>query len=77
MSDEFPIFPVSGTIRLGQFLKLSGLVLDGGEARELIQGGDVLVDGQVETRRGKQLAVGQVVALDTPQGLVGAVVGNS
>ncbi|WP_214401385.1 RNA-binding S4 domain-containing protein [Pseudonocardia lacus] len=50
-------------IRLGQFLKLSGLAEDGGHARALIEEGAVLVDGRTETRRGAQLAVGSVVAV--------------
>ena len=51
------------TIRLGQFLKLAGLVATGGEAKRLIQGGQVLVNGEVETRRKRQLHAGDEVAL--------------
>jgi ribosome-associated protein len=50
-------------IRLGQFLKLSGLAEDGGHARALVEDGEVQVDGRVETRRGAQLAIGSVVAV--------------
>ena len=50
-------------IRLGQFLKLSGLAEAGGHARALIEEGVVLVDGRTETRRGAQLAMGSVVAV--------------
>lgn len=53
--------PVEGTIRLGQFLKLVNLAEDGVEAREMIQSGQVSLNGQVETRRGKQLAPGDVI----------------
>jgi len=42
-------------IRLGQFLKMAMMVETGGEAKARIQGGEVLVNGEVETRRGKQL----------------------
>jgi ribosome-associated protein len=49
------------TIRLGQLLKLAGLVEDGGIARLAIANGEVMVDGEVETRRGAQIRVGQVV----------------
>ena len=49
------------TIRLGQLLKLAGVVESGGEARELIQDGAVRVNGEVETRRGRQLRAGDVV----------------
>ncbi len=51
-------------IRLDQFLKLSGLVGTGGEAKALIQDGAVTVNGEVETRRGRKLQVGDEVRLD-------------
>lgn len=58
---EIPIRDES--IKLGQLLKLSGLVEDGSEARELIQTGRVTVDGEVETRRAHQVGPGAVVTL--------------
>ena len=48
-------------IRLDQFLKLVGVVMSGGEAKHLIQGGEVQLNGIVETRRSKKLAPGDVV----------------
>ena len=42
-------------IRLGQFLKFANLVQDGFEAKIRIQNGEVMVNGCIETRRGKQL----------------------
>ncbi len=51
------------TIRLGQFLKLAGMVGTGGEAKRLIQNGQVLVNGEVETRRKRQLHAGDEVVL--------------
>jgi ribosome-associated protein len=51
------------TIRLGQYLKLSGLVATGGEAKYLIQEGHVHVNGEIETRRKRQLHVGDTVEL--------------
>ncbi|HSH12161.1 MAG TPA: RNA-binding S4 domain-containing protein [Desulfurivibrionaceae bacterium] len=48
-------------IRLGQLLKLSGLVDNGGEAKVRIQAGEVRVNGQIETRRGRQLQEGDLV----------------
>jgi ribosome-associated protein len=42
-------------IRLGQFLKLADLVQDGFEAKIRIQNGEVMVNGIIETRRGRQL----------------------
>ncbi|MEA5454651.1 RNA-binding S4 domain-containing protein [Sinomonas sp. JGH33] len=50
-----------GTIRLGQLLKLASLVEDGVEAAELIRHGLVKVNGDIEERRGRQLAAGDVV----------------
>lgn len=59
-----PEVPISdGTIRLGQFLKLAGLIESGAEAKEVIADGEVTVNGEVETRRGRQLVVGDVVAI--------------
>jgi ribosome-associated protein len=50
-------------IRLGQFLKLSGLAEDGSHAKALIEGGEVMVNGRHEVRRGAQLRGGDVVAV--------------
>lgn len=55
---------VRGTIRLGQFLQLAGLVDSGSDAREVILTGAVLVDGEPDTRRGRQLHGGEVVEVD-------------
>jgi ribosome-associated protein len=52
------------SIRLGQFLKLADFVEIGSDAKELISAGEVLVNGEPETRRGRQLRVGDVVELD-------------
>ena len=46
---------------LGQALKVASLVGSGGEAKVLIQAGEVLVNGEVETRRGRKLGAGDVV----------------
>lgn len=51
----------SETIDLQEFLKLSGLVETGGEAKFRVQGGEVRVNGQIETRRRKKLRRGDVV----------------
>ena len=50
-------------IRLGQYLKLIGLVATGGEAKWLIQSGQVQVNGQVETRRKRQLKAGDKITV--------------
>jgi ribosome-associated protein len=46
---------------LGGALKAAGLVGTGGEAKVLIQAGEVSVNGEVETRRGRKLEEGDVV----------------
>ena len=56
------------SIRLGQLLKFANVVTDGGEAKTLIAGGNVCVDGEPETRRGRQVAVGSLVEVELPQG---------
>jgi ribosome-associated protein len=50
-------------IRLGQLLKASGLAGSGAEAKELVADGQVTVNGEPETRRGRQLHRGDVVAV--------------
>lgn len=52
------------TIRLDQFLKRLGVVGTGGQAKMVIQSGEVMVNGEVETRRGRQLSPDDVVELE-------------
>ena len=59
------------SIRLGQFLKLANAVSTGGEAKMRIQEGEVLVNGELELRRGRQLKVGDLVVLNDTAYLVG------
>ncbi len=59
--DDVPIRDES--IRLGQFLKLANLIDSGSDAKPLLMNGEVLVNGDVETRRGRQLRPGDVVSL--------------
>ena len=73
-TSRYPNVSVSGSIKLGQFLKLAGLVEDGAEARIAIQSGDVTVNGATEMRRGHHLSGGDVVVVDHPAAQVGAVV---
>lgn len=63
------------TIKLGQFLKYAGLAESGAEARELIEDGEVTVDGETELRRGRQLRAGNVVVVQHPAGEQAAEVG--
>jgi len=62
MSDE--------PIRLDQFLKLQGMVGTGGEAKIRIQSGEVLVNGERETRRRKKLHPGDVVEVGDEKAIV-------
>ncbi len=48
-------------LRLDDALKLAGLVSTGGEAKRLIQGGEVRVNGAMETRRKRLLRAGDVL----------------
>jgi ribosome-associated protein len=52
---------LSSSISLGQALKAANIVGTGGEAKIVIQGGEVRVNGEVETRRGRKLHEGDVV----------------
>jgi ribosome-associated protein len=52
-----------GSIRLGQFLKLADLVDTGGDAKPLLAAGGVMVNGEVESRRGRRLVRGDVVVV--------------
>jgi ribosome-associated protein len=52
----------SDAIRLGQFLKYAGMIDSGADAKGVIVDGLVLVNGAVETRRGRQLRHGDTVA---------------
>jgi ribosome-associated protein len=54
--------PIQGeTIRLGQLLKLAGVVDSGSEVKALLASTPVWVNGEPETRRGRQLHHGDVV----------------
>lgn len=59
------------SIRLGQFLKLSNLIESGAEAKEVIGDGLVSVNGETETRRGRQLVTGDVVEIGGTEAVVG------
>jgi ribosome-associated protein len=67
--DDVPIRDEA--IRLGQFLKLANLIDTGSDAKALMIEGRVQVNGEVETRRGRQLVKGDVVELAGQQARVG------
>jgi ribosome-associated protein len=58
-------------IKLGQFLKLADLVDSGSEAKQVLAGGVVRVNGDIETRRGRQLERGDIVNLGAKSARVG------
>ena len=51
-------------IKLGQAMKLAGVVDEGAQAKELVQNGEVKVNGEVDTRRGRKLYPGDVFSYD-------------
>ncbi|MCG0275090.1 MAG: S4 domain-containing protein YaaA [Thermosediminibacteraceae bacterium] len=55
------VFIKTESINLDQFLKWSGVVLTGGQAKIMIREGLVKVNGEVETRRSRKLYPGDVV----------------
>lgn len=59
ISDDF--------IKLGQLLKLANLVSSGVEAKIVIQNGEVMVNGEVESRRGKKIYPQDIIEYDGQQ----------
>jgi len=56
--------PIRGeVIRLGELLKLAGVVATGGEAKLLLASEEVLVNGEPDARRGRQLRAGDEVVV--------------
>lgn len=51
-------------IKLGQAIKAAGLVGSGVEAKDVIQDGQVMVNGEVDTRRGRKLYGGDIVSFN-------------
>jgi ribosome-associated protein len=67
--DEIPIR--GEMIRLGQLLKLAGLIDSGAEVKALLADGTVTVNGEPESRRGRQLHPGDVVRVGEHELLLG------
>jgi ribosome-associated protein len=70
-----PVAIRGNTIELGALLKLALRAQSGGEAKAMVQAGQVRVNGSVETRRHRQLHPGDQVAC--PDGTVLQVVGDA
>jgi ribosome-associated protein len=68
MAQEIPIH--GETIRLGQLLKLAGVIDSGSEAKTLLALESVSVNGEAETRRGRQLHRGDIVRVGEHELLV-------
>lgn len=67
MTNTDPVDDISiggDMIRLGQFLKFSGLLDSGGDAKEVVIDGYVTVNGEVDRRRGRQLHDGDLVTFE-------------
>jgi ribosome-associated protein len=62
MSSTTKITP-SPFIKLDRFLKWQGIAQTGGEAKIIVQQGSVLVNGEIETRRGRKLTQGDRVTV--------------
>lgn len=60
--ESFHLRPGEEFIRLGQVLKAAGIAESGAEAKDLIQSGDVSVNAETETRRGRKLYKGDTVS---------------
>ncbi|MEM7234728.1 MAG: RNA-binding S4 domain-containing protein [Planctomycetota bacterium] len=54
---------MSETIRLDQYLKVAGIAETGGQAKMLVRSGEILVNGEVVTQRGRQLKTGDEVTV--------------
>jgi len=60
--------PIRGQmIRLGQLLKLAGVIDNGSGAKDVVSSGQLTVNGEVEMRRGRQLHYGDVVVIGDHQ----------
>ena len=64
-------FMVEETLSLNDALKLSGLAETGGQAKLLIQSGQVKVNGEVETRRKRKIRAGDVIEVNGEEFEVG------
>lgn len=63
MAEPVPVPVRTDGIRLGQFLKLADAIDQGSDAKFVLASGDVSVNGEVETRRGRQLVAGDTVTV--------------
>lgn len=64
MAEQVQVHIRDESIRLGQFLKLADFIDNGSDAKWVLMQGTVEVNGELETRRGRQLTVGDVVTFE-------------
>ena len=57
-------------IKLGQAMKLAGMVMSGVEAKDVIQGGRVKVNGETDTRRGRKLREGDTFSFEGQEAVI-------
>lgn len=62
MIEEIKIRPEDEFIKLGQLLKKAGVASVGTEAKALIEEGQIMVNGEVEYRRGRKIKNNDVVS---------------
>ena len=62
--------PAADQLRLDQFLKLRAIAETGGQAKLMIQSGEVKVNGELETKRRRKLVSGDVVEVSGKQWVV-------
>lgn len=74
MSADSDVIAVrDGTIRLGQLLKLAGIVDSGAEGKQLLATGAISVNGVVENRRGRRLVAADRVLVGDHELVVGTI----
>ncbi len=69
--------PEAKAIRLDQFLKFTGHAETGGHAKQIIQNGEVQVNGAVETRRRRKLLTEDIVTVNGNELSVAEFIGSS
>lgn len=57
-------------ITLGQFLKLADIIQSGGEAKLFLLERDIIVNGEIDSRRGRKLRDGDVIVVDNNEYVV-------
>ena len=70
MAPEESIAITTEFIKLDAFMKLAGAVRSGGEAKQRVQNGEIQVNGEICTQRGKKLRDGDRVQIDGRQYMV-------